>query len=181
MRNTPLTRLFLADNRLNDEDAVLIAQALKHNDNMRILRIQDNQFTNCGRDAIRKAFYDTPSLNLLAGCNHTCKVQLTNKNEFNEDNDKSVNRRLKLYQLLSSRSMEGNNVYHLNLELDDEDDDSLSLKLVPRVLNCAHHYYPKNKQLLIDPENTVHPLSIMYEILGSWKMPALFEQKIGVN
>ena len=82
---------------------------------------------------------------------------------------------MKIYCLLSSRNKEGSNVYHLNLELDNEDDDSLGVKLAPKVLNLVHHYYPHNESIL--PKNIVQPLSVMYEILRSWKMPELFEQQ----
>lgn len=183
-RNTPLTRLYLANNNLNDEDAVLIAKALKQNDNLRVLRLHRNHITNVGIDTIRKACYDPKSLNSVSDCNHTCRLQLSGDDgNFNYNNqgcgDKLVNRRLKLYHLLSSRNREESNAHHLNLELDDEDNDSLNLKFAPEVLKCVHHYYPKDKDkhLLVDPENSVHPLSIMYETLGSWKMPSLFERQ----
>ena len=171
-RNTPLKSLYLARNNLNDEDAVLIAKALKHNDNLRTLRLQLNDLTNVGIDAIRKACYDPTSLNSVSDSNHTCSVQLPGIDNIlvynNGCDDKLVNRRLKLYHLLSARNREGSNVYHLNLELDNEDD---SLVLVPRVLEYIHSCSQSS--------DIVHPLSIMYEILGSWKMPALFERRKG--
>ena len=167
-RNTPLTSLFLANNNLNDEDAVLIAKALKCNNNLRSLRLQRNGISNVGIDAMKKAFYDPTSLNSLSDCNHTCSLQLPGVDNIliygNGSSDKLVNRRLKLYHLLSVRNREGSNVYHLNLELDNEDD---SFVLVPRVLECIHRCYQSSE---------LAPLSIMYEILGSWKMPALFER-----
>jgi len=171
-RNTPLKCLYLANNNLNDEDAVLIAKALKYNTNLRTLRLQRNGITNVGIDAMKKAFYDPTSLNSVSDSNHTCSLQLPGIDNFliynNGCDDKLVNRRLKLYHLLSARNREGSNVYHLNLELDNEDD---SLVLVPKVLECIHRYSQSSE--------LVQPLSIMYEILGSWKMPALFERREG--
>jgi len=168
-RNTPLMNLFLANNNLNDEDAILIAKALKYNTNIRTLRLQRNGITNVGIDAMKKAFYDPTSLNSVSDSNHTCSLQLPGVDNIlisNGCDDKLVNRRLKLYHLLSARNREGSNVYHLNLELDKEDD---SLVLVPKVLECIHRYSHSSE--------LVQPLSIMYEILGSWKMPALFERQ----
>ena len=72
---------------------------------------------------------------------------------------------MQIYRLLSLRNRKGNNVQHLNLEFDDDD----SLALVPNVLVSVHHYSR------IQQSNPVHPLSIMYEILRSWKMPELYE------
>ena len=81
------------------------------------------------------------------------------------------NRTQKLYHLLSLRNREGSNVRHLNSEFGDEDEDEITLKLVPRVLEsvhrCSEGYRP----------TTVRPLSIMYEILRGWKMPELYEQR----
>ena len=60
-------------------------------------------------------------------------------------------------------------MYHLNLEFGNEDEDDDSLKLVPRVLESVHRYS------YVYRPNTAQPLSIMYEILRSWKIPELYE------
>jgi len=161
---------------LNDNDALLIAQALKQNDNLRTLRLQENQLTKAGQDAIMKTIYDSTSLNSVSDCNHTCCVQFNDdyRCRLNERGDKLVNRRRKLYRLLSSRNREGSNVYHLNLEFGDDE----PLALLPKVLGGVYRYSQSIASL--DPlrADTVQPLSIMYEILRSWKMPELFEQQI---
>ena len=77
-----------------------------------------------------------------------------------------MNRGRNIYRLLDSRHRKGTNVQHLDAEFDDD-----SLKLVPKVLECVNVYAG-----YIDPSApAVHPLSVMYEILRSWKMPALYE------
>ena len=86
-------------------------------------------------------------------------------------NTPEENKAHKIYHLLSLRNREGTNVQHLNLEFEDDD----SPTLVPRVLESVHRY-SRNIQWT----NPVHPLSIMYEILRSWKMPELYESCIGV-
>ena len=60
-------------------------------------------------------------------------------------------------------------MYHFNLEFGDDDENDESLKIVPKVL--------ENVSRVINWESTDHvpPLSVVYEILGGWKMPELYE------
>ena len=82
---------------------------------------------------------------------------------------------MKIYHLLSNRNREGSNVQHLNAEfVDDEDDDLLTMKLVPKVLESTHNY---SAQLYVIYGLAVPTLSIMYEILRGWKTPELFDTK----
>ena len=74
-----------------------------------------------------------------------------------------MNRGRKIYRLLDSRHWEGTNVQHLDAEFGDE-----SLKLVPKVLEAVNVYAEYG-------DEDVHPLSLMYEIMRSWKMPSLYE------
>ena len=172
--NPPLKNLYLARNKLNDNDAILIARALKGNTNLKQLRLYDNNITHIGKEALSKAVYDPTSLNSMSDCNHTCIVHDEGMNKVplgcGNDNRKfpsSISKRgAKIYQLLSKRNKEGSNVRHLNLEFDEDD----SLKLAPKVLECVH-CYPKASKF------TVHPLSIMYEIVRGWKMPELYEKR----
>ena len=60
-------------------------------------------------------------------------------------------------------------MYHLNLEFGDEDEGDGTLKLVPRVLESVHRYASER--------SVVPPVSIMYEIMRSWKMPELYEAR----
>ena len=87
---------------------------------------------------------------------------------INQYEDSKANRERKIYSLLSARNREGVNVQHLDAEFEDEE----SLKLVPKVLESAHMYarYASSSDAML-----VHPLSVMYEILRSWKMPILYE------
>ena len=173
--NPPLTDLYLRNNHLNDEDAVLIARALKHNSTLQILGLEENNITKFGRSALSKALYDTTSLNSMSDCNHTCEISginLRNDIPCNQDYRCTAreNRECKLYHLLSLRNREESNVRHLNSEFGDDVEDEVTLKLVPRVLesvHCSNGYRP----------DTVRPLSITYEILRGWKMPELYEQR----
>ena len=92
---------------------------------------------------------------------------------------------MKLYHLLSIRNEdeEGSNVHHLNLEFEDEADDSI--KLLPNILDCVQKYsevvrYSRPKFCSGQVIRVVcesKTLSIMYEILRGWNMPALYEIK----
>ena len=77
-----------------------------------------------------------------------------------------MNRGRKIYSILSSSNREGSNVRHLDSEFEDD-----YLKLVPKVLESVHGYAGYSSH----PTGDVRPLSIMYEVLRSWKMPTLYE------
>ena len=169
--NPTLKELFLAGNHLDDNDALLISHALRRNTNLQRLRLGRNDITYIGREALLNAIYDSTSLNSVSDCNHSCFIECIGLFDIpNNDNNRGskVNRARKIYHLLSKRNREGSNVQHLNSEFEDEDDDSLAL--VPRVLESVYRY-SRNRQ----GRHPVHPLSIMYEILRSWEMPALYE------
>ena len=165
--NPPLKYLNLAKNHLDDNDAVMIACALKRNTKLQGLRLGQNDFTEeGGRAALRNAIYDSTSLKSVAGSNHSCSIVGIGFDHINNEkySQVKVNRGRKIFNLLSSRHREGTNVRHLDSEFDDE-----SLKLVPKVLDCVNNYAEHGST------DDVHPLSIVYEILRSWKMPTLYE------
>ena len=64
----------------------------------------------------------------------------------------------------------------MNQEFDDEDEDD-SLALVPNVLASVQQYCRGARFSRDDltHQALVHPRSIMYEILRSWKMPQMYE------
>ena len=169
--NPPLKILYLAGNKLNDNDAKLIAKALRGNTNLKNLRIHNNSgITDIGNNVFAKAINDPTSLNSMSNCNHACTIQVDSSRGMNSIHLVSSGRGSKIYKLLSGRNKEGSNVQHLNSEFDGEDEEEDSLKLVPKVLECVHRY-AKVSQL------TVHPLSIIYEIVRGWKMPELYEKR----
>ena len=171
--NPPLKYLCLANNNLIDEDAKLIARALKRNTNLEYLRVGQNDFTEIGRDALRDAIYNPTSLNSLADCNHTCSINgISFGNDISNNDGYKSNKTRKIYHLLSSRNREGSNVRHLNSEFGDEDEDKDSLVIVPKVLECLHLYDERHPAH--ETTSYVPPLSIMYEVLRSWKMPELY-------
>ena len=97
--NHLLGELYLTKNGLNDADALLIACALKHNTNLHDLHLDDNLFTETGRDALKKAVYDYTSLNSTVDCNHTYCVHGVEKNRIWNGNRNS-NRENKIFTII---------------------------------------------------------------------------------
>ena len=144
---------------------------------MEVLNLRGNNITEVGNGALRKAVYDPTSLNTVSDSNHTCYIEgidlgdIPRNADLDSDSGHTArdNRKRKLYHLLSVRNREGSNVRHLNLEFggeNDEDDDSI--KLVPKVLESIKRSSSPNMCY-------EKPLSIIYEIMRSWKMPELYE------
>ena len=101
--NPPLNELSLQDNLLDDDDARLIANALKNNSNLRKLHLDGNKITDDGCTSIGSVLFDRTSLNSAATSNHTCMVSGIDLEECT--NNKYVlperNKHLKIYALLS--------------------------------------------------------------------------------
>ncbi len=170
-QNPQLERLWLSKNHLNDDDAFLIALALKHNSNLDQLDLHGNDFTDLGWTALQKAVCDNSSLNSVFDSNHSCTIFgnfASNDLYNNKGEDRGNNRGYKIYRLLALRNTEGSNVRHLEFEFNDDE----SLNLVPAVLECV---YKSPAQYRPECSHPVQPLSIMYEILRGWHIPALYE------
>ncbi|EJK59751.1 hypothetical protein THAOC_19988 [Thalassiosira oceanica] len=156
--NLQLEALRICDNELNDRDAELIAQALKQNTNLQRLDLGGNSISNsitsAGFEKIRSTIYDPSSLNAMESCNHTCWVVCVEGNGYDMTPRQRRNR--KLYQLLSTRHLDGSNARHLNAELGEE---QFTIRLVPKVLHCIKHY--SSDQTADLPI----PLSITFELI----------------
>ncbi|KAL7523629.1 hypothetical protein ACHAXR_000259 [Thalassiosira sp. AJA248-18] len=181
--NPPLQELCLIENHLDDNDAILIATALKHNTNLQRLFLEDNDMTDVGFSALKKVVFDWTSLNSVADSNHSCLI-VCGTSSGNYFCDPQSNKEEKICSLLSSRNEEGTNSFHLDLEFGGD-----SLKLLSKVLECVNNYSRRYTRKMdghgVIPINEysredgcvelVRPLSIMYEILRSWNMPELYE------
>ena len=190
--NPPLTILNLKSNHLDDSDARLIARALKQNTKLKILCLGGNDITEVGINALKRSIFDPSStLNSAAISNHTCLIKGVGLEKYFYDKAATEReiRGKKIYSLLSKRSIESSNAYHLDLELGED-----GLKLAPRVLSCVNRY----KKRYIDwqqgyfgqsyryisswPEDVnfkplIRPVAIVYDILRNWRMPELYERK----
>ncbi|EJK69811.1 hypothetical protein THAOC_08892 [Thalassiosira oceanica] len=164
--NLQLKELWINDNELNDRDAELIAEALKQNTNLQVLYLIDligcSNMTPTGFQKLRTAIYDPSSLNAVESCNHTCHVDCAGGNAHGMTPRQRRNR--KLYQLLSTRHLNGGNARHLNAELGRE---KYTIKLVPKVLRCIKRYSSDRTA------DSSTPLSITFELIKSWMMPEM--------
>jgi Ran GTPase-activating protein (RanGAP) involved in mRNA processing and transport len=67
----PIEHLFLNQNRLINDDAILISQALKRNMTLKRLDLDGNNFTSIGVKALLTCVFDSSSLNAISESNHT--------------------------------------------------------------------------------------------------------------
>ena len=166
----------MTGNELNDRDAELIARALGQNTNLQNLCLSRNDITAAGFEKISKVLYDPSSLNAIEACNHTCFVDCVDWNDDYEGGNipgltPQQRRRGKLYKMLSARHAAGSNAFHLNAELGEGPD---IIKLVPRV-------FERIQQCSGDrSEDSPLPISLLFELVKSWKMPELYEHRESV-
>lgn len=154
---------------LDDDDAALIAVALKENTNLRALSLEGNDLTDIGFEYLDDAIFDSKTLNSASDSNHTCFLSTDEGSYGNENEDANMTRARKIYTVLSNRSKDCTNAQHFDEELGED-----SLLLVPWVLACLNSGYHRVYGFRGDDD--VHPLSIMYEGMRSWKMPELYER-----
>eukprot|EP00956_Cyclotella_meneghiniana_P021969 scaffold40761_cov34-Cyclotella_meneghiniana.AAC.2 len=183
--NPSLEELDLSNNPFNERDIVNITDALKHNTTLRRLRIWfwDRDLpTTWGRPAnlylLESAIYDSTSLNAASDSNHHCNLWLGTIGEsyidnFNTCHDHTLNRRKKIYTLLSKRNRHRENASFFEL-------DGIGIKHIPKILSLLrlfseHHSYDEES---IQGQDEVKPLSIAYEIMRDWRMPELYNLDI---
>jgi len=180
--NKILRSLFIHDNQFNDDDALLIAGAMKYNTSLRVLDIGGNNVANIGWEALGKAVFDKTSLNSASDSNHTCTIGgndlgSVNGNVKNQEVFYPVNiRQKKVYSILSARNRTLSNVDHF--------DDDMPVELLPNILTTIERYakyHETNEEDDAPPRDSqdVKPLSVVFEILQRWdKSLAVFEALI---
>ena len=166
--NPILEEISLTSNNLSDEDADSIASALKHNTNLRCLDVTKNDnITESGWGALRKAEFDSTSLNSAADSNHTCNILDPDDNEINGDPDtcdpyepKALMQK-KIYSVLSSGNRESSNVHHF---------DDVPIELLPEMLTSIQKYSNYHVGANAPPKDNrdVKTLSVVYEIMRKW-------------
>jgi len=179
--NDVLEYLSLTHNELDDNNAMMIANVLKHNTTLRLLEIGDNRITDVGWVALGKAVFNNVSLNSAAGSNHTCLIDFpSNGLEIVREMNGRTNcprflipryvRQKKIYTVLSSRNRSLSNVDHFS--------DDMPVELLPDMLSTIQVYSDYHIKIYTPHQDTldVKPLSIMFEILQRWdKSLAVFE------
>ncbi|EJK58871.1 hypothetical protein THAOC_20970 [Thalassiosira oceanica] len=177
--NSPLEELYLYSNRLNDDDAVLIAQSLSRNTHLGRLNMENNNMQARGMRALYEAVNDTSTLNALSDSNHSCYIDglsddfdLSAINLDSGANGIDRNRMCKIYQLMVERyRYGGGNVPHLNSEMGGEDTVLLAPYLMESVVR-RHDAFQKSYY-----ESSACSLGLLYELVKDWKMAELFSFK----
>ena len=164
--NPQLESLSMTGNELNDRDAELIAQALEQNTNLHKLYLDENNITTAGFERIQAVIYNPSSLNAMDACNHTCWVDYVGNDNI-PGLTPQQRRRRKLYKMLSARHATSSNARHLNAELGEGEPGII--KLVPRVLERIQQCSGDRSVF------SSSPLSLLFELMRSWKMPELYD------
>eukprot|EP00956_Cyclotella_meneghiniana_P002914 scaffold3474_cov50-Cyclotella_meneghiniana.AAC.3 len=172
LSNPSLVELDLIDNPFNEQDIVYIADALRHNTTLRLLRFRfPDPPTNW--NLLESAIFDSTSLNAAYDSNHHCRLYIYEPGSyirrFNTCDDPELNRRKKIYTLLSKRNSRRENASFVEL-------DGIGIKHIPQILSLLktfseHHLHDGYG---IQGEDEVKPLSIAYEIMRDWRMPELY-------
>ena len=182
-KNPPLLSLYLGGNRLNDDDAVLIAQSLGGNTHLKDLEVENNNIRERGMRALYEAVNDTSTLNALSDSNHSCCLfGLSNDFDLEAINSKQgsdrlqMNRMCKIHKLMTKRYRNGDgNVPHLNIEMSGED----SVLLAPFVMESVVRRHDAFRMSIGNdigyPQNRFEcSMGLLYELVKDWKMTELF-------
>jgi hypothetical protein len=168
----PIEHLRLEYNQLNDNDVILISQALKRNTNLKTLSLHHNNFTSIGVKALLNCVFDAFSLNAISESNHMLK-QMDILGGWEGDMDGCS------YIPSLSEILEGNIRILLRLDrtqkiiLALQDKDSLltylanvPVELIPEVLA-----FPLRQA---DDQPQHKHLNIVYSTMRWWNMPMLY-------
>jgi hypothetical protein len=155
--NPPIYRIDLDCNRLNDDDATLISQALKLNTNLRHLDIEKNNFTSIGVKALLTCVFDSSSLNALSESN-SMRIDIINCGNHN-------------LQHCIDRLLELDQFQKIVLALQDKDSllkylANVPVELIPEVLA-----FPRER--FVGEHKRKH-LNIVYSTMRWWNMPLLY-------
>jgi hypothetical protein len=156
--NPPIHHIALDNNRLNDDDIILVSQAMRRNTNLRDLDLEWNNFTSIGVKALLTCVFDSSSLNAISESNHT----LETLDIFSASSrvDCCIDRLLGLDQ-----------TQKIMLALQDKDSllkylANVPVELIPEVLA-----FPLQR----DANHCQHKhLNILYSTMRWWNMPMLY-------
>ena len=168
--NRKMNGLDLDFNLLNDDDAVVLAQALKVNTKLWWINLESNRFTVTGIKALIKSVYDCSSLNAIFESNHKLGLLYLFQNsslEFQSDmfchSGCARVARFCLEELIKlSRTKK------LLIALHDKDSLLKYLAAVPVEL------MPKVLAFLQLEDNLRKRMNMMYCLMRWWNMPTLY-------
>jgi len=156
--NPPIHRIELNRNCLNDDDAILISQALKRNTNLEEIMLITNNLTSIGVKALLTCVFDGSSLNAISESNHTLR-RLT---IFTED--------ISYMQHCINALLELGRTQKIVFVLQDNDSllkylANVPVGLIPEVL--------AKRGRIVDEHQQEH-LNIVYSTMRWWNMPMLY-------
>eukprot|EP00956_Cyclotella_meneghiniana_P008440 scaffold11362_cov37-Cyclotella_meneghiniana.AAC.2 len=175
--NPSLRILDLRGNPFSGQDIVYIADALRNNTSLRNLRLglSPNRVLPGNWPPLLPIVFDQTSLNSAYDSNHLCHLEILSPqfqthpvSKFNKYEDPTLNRRKKIYHILSTRNRNRENAAYFEY-------DDIGIIHMPRILALLkpfseHHLDDKEGK----EDDEVEPLSIAYEITRDWKMPELY-------
>eukprot|EP00956_Cyclotella_meneghiniana_P014351 scaffold21464_cov49-Cyclotella_meneghiniana.AAC.3 len=163
----------------SEDEIVYIADALRNNNTLRRLQLKSHREPPNNIHILESVVFNRSSLNAAFHSNHHCNLTLSGYgnygetsdiHKFNTCNDPVMNRRKKIYNILSTRNRNRENAAYF-------ESYSISIKHMPQILALlkpfAEHYLHDENGRQEDDE--VKPLSIAFEILRDWKMPELYD------
>jgi hypothetical protein len=159
----PICQIDLDNNRLNDNDAILISQALKRNTNLRYLNLVGNKFTPIGVKALLSCIFDNSSLNAISESNHT----LTRIHMF-----RNLPHRNFFLAGCIDRIFELDQTQKIVLALQDKDSllqyfANVPVGLMPDVMAFPRGWVANN-------EHQHKKLNVLYSTMRWWNMPLLY-------
>jgi hypothetical protein len=157
----PIHRIDLEHNRLNDDDVILISQALQTNMNLETLYIQSNNFSSIGMKSLLTCVFDSSSLNSISESNHTVTEMIMFL--FRGNNEK--------LQRCIDRLLELDKFQKIVIALQDKESLLKYLANVPVVLIPDVLAFPLRQ---IDDEHQHEHLNIVYSTMRWWNMPLLY-------
>ena len=151
--NPPIRGIDLSHNRLNDDDAILISQALKRNTNLCEICLYSNNFTSIGVKALLTCVFDSSSLNAISESNHS----LVEMDFFLYANELT-----RCWEIMLGL----NRMQKIVLALQDKDSLLQFLANVPVGLIPEVFAFPHGRQPIY--------LDIVYSTMRWWNMPMLY-------
>jgi Ran GTPase-activating protein (RanGAP) involved in mRNA processing and transport len=155
----PICRIDLDHNRLNDDDAVLISQALKRNTNLTSIFLSSNNFTSIGVKALLTCVFDSSSLNAISDSNHTLTEMNIFLGQMSDNLTGCIDRLLRL-----------NRTQKILLALQDKESllkylANVPVELMPEVLAFSQQHGNSRQHRY---------LNIVYSTMRWWNMPMLY-------
>ena len=159
----PIEELTLDHNRLNDDDAILISQALKRNTNLKTIHLYTNNLTSIGVKSLLSCVFDGSSLNAISESNHRLAemdIFWRGNNETSDRLQDCIDRMLELDRRTEK----------ILLALRDKDSLLQYLANVPVELITEVLAFP---QRVVNQPQHKH-LNIVYSTMRWWNMPMLY-------